>query len=41
VCRRSRSARASHNIHTLEEYVDLPGFYQGCLMALALADVGD
>jgi tripeptide aminopeptidase len=30
-----------HNIHTLEEYVDLPEFYQGCLMALALATYGD
>ncbi len=26
-----------HNIHTVEEYVDLPEFYQGCVMALALA----
>jgi tripeptide aminopeptidase len=26
-----------HNIHTVEEYVDLPEFYQGCAMALALA----
>ena len=26
-----------HNIHTIEEYVDLPEFYQGCAMALALA----
>ncbi len=29
-----------HNIHTIEEYVDLPEFYQGCLMALALATHG-
>jgi tripeptide aminopeptidase len=26
-----------HNIHTTDEYVDLPEFYQGCMMALALA----
>jgi tripeptide aminopeptidase len=26
-----------HNIHTVDEYVDLPEFYQGCAMALALA----
>jgi tripeptide aminopeptidase len=26
-----------HNIHTTDEYVDLPQFYQGCAMALALA----
>jgi tripeptide aminopeptidase len=26
-----------HGIHTLDEYVDLQEFYQGCLMALALA----
>ncbi len=26
-----------HNIHTVDEYVDLPEFYQGCTMAIALA----
>lgn len=26
-----------HSIHTVEEYVDLTEFYQGCVMALALA----
>jgi tripeptide aminopeptidase len=26
-----------HNIHTIDEYVDLTEFYQGCAMALALA----
>jgi tripeptide aminopeptidase len=26
-----------HNIHTTDEYVDLTEFYQGCMMALALA----
>ena len=26
-----------HNIHTIDEYVDLAEFYQGCTMAIALA----
>ena len=29
-----------HNIHTVDEYVDLTEFYQGCSMALALATFG-
>jgi tripeptide aminopeptidase len=29
-----------HNIHTVEEYVDLQEFYDGCRMALALATFG-
>jgi tripeptide aminopeptidase len=29
-----------HNIHTVDEYVDLTEFYQGCSMALALATHG-
>lgn len=30
-----------HNIHTVEEYVDLQEFYDGCRMALALATYSD
>jgi tripeptide aminopeptidase len=26
-----------HNIHTIDEYVDVPMFLEGCRMALALA----
>jgi tripeptide aminopeptidase len=26
-----------HHIHTVEEYVDVPMFLEGCRMALALA----
>jgi len=30
-----------HNIHTIDEYVDLAEFYQGCAMAIALATYSD
>jgi len=30
-----------HNIHTIDEYVDLAEFYQGCAMAIALATYTD
>ena len=29
-----------HNIHTVEEYVDVPLFLAGCRMALSLATPG-